>query len=292
MQNCLTNNLKISPSKSIIFAQDIFDSFIFDNKNNIKFTYNNVYDVLMRLFSSSPYKCSATSNQISINYDGSIYPCHRFVDYPYSIIGDIYTGYDTQPNHIFENLININLNCKSCDIKDFCGGPCLVEISKTKDINYTQHEMCLFYKHLFYLIFKYIAGLFFNNKEKYTSFFSTFNKNNAFDIMNNNQNITKREIRSFQVFIKKKNVKCIDLGEEGIIYSEDNFTNKYICNITMMAIWDMLDDVRSAKEIAESIAFACNLSIEIIENDIYDQLATLHDLGFIDFKNSENFDVQ
>lgn len=83
---------------------------------------------------------------------------------------------------------------------------------------------------------------------------------------------------------KNRNARSIDLGEEGVLYMENNFGNKYIANITTMSIWDLVDGERTAKGIAAEISQVCGVEVDQIQDDIFKQIGLLVELGFLTSK--------
>lgn len=77
------------------------------------------------------------------------------------------------------------------------------------------------------------------------------------------------------------NAKCIDLGEEGILYSQSK-DKKHIANTTAMAVWDLIDGKRTAQEIAREIANVCGVEPYEIEDEILHQIILLKELGIIE----------
>jgi len=79
--------------------------------------------------------------------------------------------------------------------------------------------------------------------------------------------------------------KCIDLGEEGILYSETQ-GDKHIVNITAMAVWDLIDGNRTVSEIVREVAKVCDVKAEEIEADIYRQLEMFKELRLVETKEA------
>jgi hypothetical protein len=146
-----------------------------------------------------------------------------------------------------------------------CGGSCYYEILKRGDINYTQDELCRFHKALLIntikMLIKYKEGL------KY------------FSVSHQVTNINM--INKYSVFLKSDTVCCIDLDDSGLIFTKNKIDKKYIANATTMAIFDLINGCRTARIIVEEIADVVKTKAEDIESDIYSQLTTLKELGFI-----------
>jgi len=54
-----------------------------------------------------------------------------------------------------------------------------------------------------------------------------------------------------------------------------------------MAIWDLVDGQRTSLEIVQEIALACGVKCEVIENDIYEQLAQFEKLQLIETRSDQ-----
>lgn len=70
--------------------------------------------------------CGAGRKYLGISPDGTLHPCHRFVQWKEWIIGDIWNGIDEAKRNVTQ-LYNCNLvspKCATCD-NGFCGGICL-----------------------------------------------------------------------------------------------------------------------------------------------------------------------
>jgi hypothetical protein len=81
---------------------------------------------------------------------------------------------------------------------------------------------------------------------------------------------------------KNSSVKVIDLFDEGILFSTVKPLERYSANSTTMAIWDLIDGNRTSMEIAQKIASVGEVNVTEIEDDIYELLASLHKLEFVE----------
>ncbi len=262
----------LSPIEANIIAKDLFKTFL-QTKN--EFSFGNIEKAINYFFSNVPkLSCGVCENKVAIKYDGSIYPCHRMVDSPELCIGKIqYNGMVYGKK--YANILKDNENCKVCEYKHFCGGSCAFEVSQKQDTNYIQVDMCTFNKSILSQTFKMLIDKYISNKtSEHTDkpFISLIEIN---DLRSKNK-ITMNKIT------KSPFSNCIDLGEEGILYLEQRFDKRYIINITVLAIWDLIDGQRTPQEIAEEIATACEIPLAEIEKDIYQQLATFQELGLIE----------
>ena len=80
---------------------------------------------------------------------------------------------------------------------------------------------------------------------------------------------------------RARNIKCIHLENEGILYNPSK-EDKYLANITCMIIWDFIDGSRTVQKIIEEFATICEVAQENIEDDICSQIAMLQELGFVE----------
>lgn len=73
----------------------------------------------------SYYNCGIGKGYASIDVDGNIYSCHRFINNNYFKIGDIFNGFDIDSRKkYFEYDIDKLKICKECWARYICGGTC------------------------------------------------------------------------------------------------------------------------------------------------------------------------
>ncbi|NTW33466.1 MAG: radical SAM protein [Bacteroidetes bacterium] len=268
-------------------SKHVVADLIADFKKNFKYDikkalldYPNILYSIKRLFASNQRtSCGLDKSRIAIKYDGTIYPCRRMIDRPDMCIGNVWDGITEKYNNMYHRVIDLNKNCKICEYKFFCGGPCFFEILSRNNINYIQKDYCIFVKELYFETLKIMTKIFFNNADKYKAISGLFN-----------MVILKDKIRFAMtsaispdcIFIKLPKLNIIDLGSEGIIYNQSDFDKKHIANITAMCILDLIDGKRTAINIAKEIATICNIKYDDIKEDVYMQLSAFLDFGFIE----------
>ena len=100
----------------------------------------------------------------------------------------------------------------------------------------------------------------------------------------NTKHIKENIINIYKECSYKKNssVRVIDLFDEGILFSTDKPLKRYSANSTTMAIWDLIDGNRTSAQIVREIASVGEVNVIEIENDIYELLASLQKLGFVE----------
>lgn len=105
--------------------------------------------------------CGAARNQISIDWKGFIYPCHRFVGVKEFSMGHVKDYNDYKNLYLgsqqLRDLLNRNVDridkCKKCPFKNFCGGGCAAAVwAKTQDL-YRESDTCEYYKYMFECLF-------------------------------------------------------------------------------------------------------------------------------------------
>ena len=82
-------------------------------------------------------------------------------------------------------------------------------------------------------------------------------------------------------FRRNPMVHVIDLFDEGIFYMNNLPQKRYSANSTTMAVWDLIDGLRTAEKIALVIATIGEVDVTEVEDDIYQILNTLNELEFI-----------
>jgi uncharacterized protein len=94
-------------------------------------------------------RCFAGTYDLSISYDGRLYPCTRLAGFREWEIGDVYTGIDGEKaahwrrTHCYEN----RASCADCWARHVCGGGCRVDsIEGNGDIRVPEDVRCEIYK--------------------------------------------------------------------------------------------------------------------------------------------------
>lgn len=99
--------------------------------------------------------CGAAKAFVGVSWDGGIYPCHRFVQWPEWRLGDVWNGITN--NKLREELLNYDINnpshpnskCVECD-NMFCGGTCLAaNYENNKSIYEPKEDGCILQKKQF-----------------------------------------------------------------------------------------------------------------------------------------------
>jgi uncharacterized protein len=76
-------------------------------------------------------RCGLGNGFIGVDYDGTIYPCHRFIDSHKIRIGDIHNGFDEKHSRWVEKWYKIAPYCEdpqkclTCNYKKACTGGCI-----------------------------------------------------------------------------------------------------------------------------------------------------------------------
>jgi len=89
-------------------------------------------------------RCGLGTGSIGIDYDGTIYPCHRFIDSHEIKIGNIFSGFDKTQSEWVEKwakvppYCEIPKKCLNCNYKKACSGGC---IAMNYDILGTVHAI-------------------------------------------------------------------------------------------------------------------------------------------------------
>jgi uncharacterized protein len=77
-----------------------------------------------------PYPCGAGAGYMGVSAQGSLYPCHRFVDDTSVRMGDVVNGIDRQRQGqwLAQRHVHQQEPCKSCWARYMCGGGCHHEV--------------------------------------------------------------------------------------------------------------------------------------------------------------------
>ena len=82
--------------------------------------------------SHRPYPCGAGAAYLSVNAEGELYACHRLVDDPAYLMGDLETGSNLarRAEHLAHKHVDLQEPCNSCWARYLCGGGCYHEVSR------------------------------------------------------------------------------------------------------------------------------------------------------------------
>lgn len=94
--------------------------------------------------------CGVASNMVTVDINGDLYPCHRFVNFKEHAVGNIFSGYKGRDRFIE----NINLykhdQCQNCWVQNLCLGGCPNEnYSNTGDIHISSERNCKMTKKMY-----------------------------------------------------------------------------------------------------------------------------------------------
>ncbi|MFA8449925.1 MAG: radical SAM protein [Bacteroidales bacterium] len=258
-----------------LLAEDLFNCFLEDSHSDKLYYHSNIYSVIQLFFSSYPRSsCGIGDRYLTIKYDGSIYPCHRFVSKKEFVIGDIKHGV----KYPFEKKKNVE--CEKCDYFFFCGGTCQHKMALFGN-DYIDHKNCSFNIRLLELVFDYLIKEFFENQElfleRYESLIPSDKKFNLCQITKSTESdldpLCKLEIN--------KLASVLQLESGGIIYLKQKKWNKHILNQTAILIWDMIPVYKTPQRIAQEISQSCDLLYSDVFKDVSCQLNSFKESGFL-----------
>lgn len=77
-----------------------------------------------------PYPCSAGAGYLSVDSDGSMYGCHRLIEDPKFLFGDVKNGlnHSRRVIHLAERHVDRQKPCSTCWARYLCGGGCYHEV--------------------------------------------------------------------------------------------------------------------------------------------------------------------
>jgi uncharacterized protein len=76
-------------------------------------------------------RCGLGNGSVGVDYDGTLYPCHRFIDSHKIKIGDVYNGFNATHKQWIEEwqkvapYCEIPKKCLTCNFKKACSGGCI-----------------------------------------------------------------------------------------------------------------------------------------------------------------------
>jgi uncharacterized protein len=113
-----------------VYRQKVKDMADDCRKNKQKSKYKSLFSGPLKLIREKTRKknscISPGSLYAAISPEGDIFPCHRFVGYKETKLGNIWEGFDREK--WLEKYVKVNIfnskRCSTCWIRYFCGGMC------------------------------------------------------------------------------------------------------------------------------------------------------------------------
>jgi uncharacterized protein len=133
----------VSPDKSYSFTKADFDRFtehmiecgehtLEEWKAGRPYPFGNFVTALEEIHKGThrPYPCGAGAGYMSVNTKGDLYACHRLIDDPDFLMGNIYNAIDNNSRlALLENKqVDTQEPCNTCWARYLCGGGCYHEI--------------------------------------------------------------------------------------------------------------------------------------------------------------------
>lgn len=124
-------------------------------------------------------RCGLGQGSVGVDFDGTLYPCHRFIDSHAIKIGDIYNGFNQTRTEWMERWIKaapyceVPSKCLSCNYKKACTGGCLAVNYDVFGLTHANPEAFCTIKQLITEVFGDLCKSLQNN----TTFQKVFRKN-------------------------------------------------------------------------------------------------------------------
>lgn len=127
-----SNNFVPKEDDLLNFMCTIFD--LWWEQDNPKIQIRSCNDIIRVLVGDYPKTCLSQKKGCmhiaSIDYDGNVYTCSRFMQEKKAILGNILKSdlsdfiCGEKAEDIYKKMINVSEKCLSCEWFDFCGGGC------------------------------------------------------------------------------------------------------------------------------------------------------------------------
>src|SRR5699024_7587601 len=140
-----------------IICEEIYDSIIKGKFNSDMPVYGQVKDDLEKIDNQTnlAYFCKASKSYFSVDVDGKLYPCHRFVGMKKYYIGDVFDGINNNNRLFLDSNVFNKHKCQKCWAKFLCGGGCYYDsLLLMKDINVPNNQKCFLIKSFLEISFK------------------------------------------------------------------------------------------------------------------------------------------
>lgn len=134
----------------------IADKYISDIKSGLDDRCKEFDNILRILYYKKPrvYGCGVNRTTLAVNYDGTLFPCHRFMGHDQYRVGHInngLSGRDQSLDHISGVNIMQIVGCNICWARFICGGACMYTRVKTANMHTAPNYYCEIYKGIYEL---------------------------------------------------------------------------------------------------------------------------------------------
>jgi uncharacterized protein len=115
--------------KGMIACGEEFERRLYSGQ---RYPFLNMTNALQQLHQGShrPYPCGAGAGYFGVSASGELFACHRFVEDPGGLLGDVDSGPDRsrQTAWLTERHVHRQEPCQSCWARYLCGGGCHHEV--------------------------------------------------------------------------------------------------------------------------------------------------------------------
>lgn len=151
--------------------KDLLNTWVHDSS---PIFIRNFGEFISYMLGGSEYMCSRTgkcsNSWFGINPNGSLYPCDRWVDFPYGNIKDFNSFEEVRHTERFLDFKSINdtrkIECKKCDIYEVCKGGCPVNAILDNGGLHPNKVRCNYIKGETSIIFNAIKNIDYNIENK------------------------------------------------------------------------------------------------------------------------------
>ena len=156
------NNIAISPAFNLLtddeydlLADEYIKMFEYSEKalknNNLNNAKSNKIftQEIARIHNARTRKvgCGVGRNMYTIDIDGNIYPCQRFVNHKEFVIGNVNNNDDGQKKFLNQISVDQFDKCNSCWVKNLCSGGCVhTNYTSTGAMNIPYDKYCEYTK--------------------------------------------------------------------------------------------------------------------------------------------------
>ena len=136
--------LMVSPNPGLAFVKSDFDRHldymiecgekaVTEIKAGRPYPFGNLEAALREIHRGThrPLPCGAGAGYLSVNAEGDLYACHRLIDDPAFVMGDVFTGPDLKARrrHLSSSHVDLMEPCNGCWARYLCGGGCYHEVA-------------------------------------------------------------------------------------------------------------------------------------------------------------------
>lgn len=156
------NNIRLGDSEFKLFLEMIIEEYYNGEYGNVHIYFiEAIQKRLQNNMINCSGRCSALNDNLSIDYNGNIFPCSELISNNFKIANlyELHTFDEIFKNKMVNTMlafdVNNNTDCSSCIYKRYCSGGCRLN-AILNGMNEEKDPNCVYTKFIFDKIFRHL----------------------------------------------------------------------------------------------------------------------------------------